>query len=186
MPRYLPWLAARLAGLGGRIEKRTVASLDEVFRSEATSLVVNCTGLAAGELLDDPELHPIRGQIVRVGPGHARRFVQAASGPGALAYIIPRPDCTVLGGTAQAGDWNERVDPATAAAIRDRCVALEPALLDAPVLSHAVGLRPGRARVRLETEDRPAGRIVHNYGHGGAGVTLSWGCADEVVRLAAG
>ncbi len=42
-----------------------------------------------------------------------------------------------------------------------------------------MGLRPVRSSVRLEAE----GRVVHCYGQGGAGVTLSWGCADEVVRL---
>jgi D-amino-acid oxidase len=74
------------------------------------------------------------------------------------------------------------VDPATSEAILARCRALEPDLANAAVLSHAVGLRPGRSEVRLETERRPGGIIVHNYGHGGGGVTLSWGCADEVAR----
>jgi D-amino-acid oxidase len=43
-----------------------------------------------------------------------------------------------------------------------------------------VGLRPVRRQnIRLERE--PGTRIVHNYGHGGSGLTLSWGCAAEVV-----
>ncbi len=76
-------------------------------------------------------------------------------------------------------------DPATAAAIFERCAWLEPRLRDAAILEHKVGLRPGRPAVRLEAEQHSSGkRLIHNYGHGGAGVTLSWGCADEVVRLA--
>jgi D-amino-acid oxidase len=47
-----------------------------------------------------------------------------------------------------------------------------------------VGLRPGRAEVRLEKELISGKVIIHNYGHGGSGVTLSWGCAEEVVELA--
>jgi D-amino-acid oxidase len=50
------------------------------------------------------------------------------------------------------------------------------------VLEHKVGLRPGRPEIRLEREDGPIPRI-HNYGHGGSGITLSWGCAEETLRL---
>jgi len=89
----------------------------------------------------------------------------------------------VLGGTAQEGDENAAVEPATAAAIRARCEAAVPALRGARVLREAVGLRPARPAVRLETEARADGTIVHCYGHGGAGVTLAWGCADEVTAL---
>jgi len=48
-----------------------------------------------------------------------------------------------------------------------------------------VGLRPGRPTVRLEEDarDEPGPRILHNYGHGGAGITISWGCADELTAL---
>lgn len=66
---------------------------------------------------------------------------------------------------------------------------LLPSLQHAPVLDHWVGLRPGRVRVKLAREDlrlAPAGTsvpVVHNYGHGGSGLTLAWGCAGEAVEL---
>jgi D-amino-acid oxidase len=59
-----------------------------------------------------------------------------------------------------------------------------PELRGARVLSRAVGLRPGRPTVRLD-RTLVAGRpVIACYGHGGAGVTLSWGCARDVVALA--
>lgn len=63
-----------------------------------------------------------------------------------------------------------------------RCAALVPQAAHARVLAHRVGLRPVRPTVRLELEHR-ARPVVHCYGHGGAGVTLSYGCAREVVQL---
>src|SRR5262245_27671613 len=182
MPVYMKCLEGRVADLGGAIETRTVADLDALFA--AASIVVNRAGLAARELVDDEALHPIRGQVVRVAPGRALRFVQAGGGAKPLAYIIPRPDCTVLGGTEDEGVSDLDVDPGTAKAILARCVALEPALAHAAVVSHAVGLRPGRREVRLETVRAAGCIVIHNYGHGGGGVTLSWGCADEVARRA--
>jgi len=180
MPAYLTWLEVRVGALGGTIETRGVGNLEALLLE--ASLVVNCTGLAARELVKDDDLHPIRGQIVRVAPGHADRFVQAGGVRSPLAYIVPRPDCTVLGGTEDEGVWDLDVDARTSDAILARCRVLEPELDNADVLSHAVGLRPGRSEVRLETVRSAGGIIVHNYGHGGGGVTLSWGCADEVAR----
>jgi D-amino-acid oxidase len=182
MPVYLKWLETRVQELGGTIETRAVANLEALLLE--ASLVVNCTGLAARELVPDDTLYPIRGQVVRVASGFADRFIQAGGKESPLTYVIPRPDCTVLGGTEDEGVFDLGADRATADAIRARCIALEPRLRDAAVLSHAVGLRPGRSEVRLETVRRPGGIIVHNYGHGGGGVTLSWGCADEVTRRA--
>lgn len=183
MPVYLKWLESRVETLGGAIETRGVHDLEALLLE--ASLVVNCTGLAARELVKDDDLHPIRGQIVRVAAGHADRFVQAGGGRAPLTYVIPRDDCTVLGGTEDVGVWDLDVDPATESAILARGRALVPALEHAAIVSHAVGLRPGRSEVRLETVRRPGGIIVHNYGHGGGGVTLSWGCADEVSRRSA-
>ena len=48
----------------------------------------------------------------------------------------------------------------------------------------SVCTRPFRAQgPRIETEQRFGKTIVHHYGHGGSGVTLAWGCAEEVVAL---
>jgi D-amino-acid oxidase len=180
---YLRWLTGRLARAGGMIEIRRVASLAEAV--EEAPLVVNCSGLGARELAGDATLHPVRGQVVRVeNPGLTRFWVDDYNLDG-LTYIVPRMADCILGGTDEEGEEDTTPSLATAEAIRRRCIELEPALAAARILEHRVGLRPWRPEVRLESEALPGGaRVIHNYGHGGAGVTLSWGCADRVVELA--
>ena len=181
MPVYLGYLLDRFVALGGDVEHRAVSSLDEVGDAE---VVVNCSGLGARELVGDPSMEPIRGQIVRVRNPGLERFLLDEENPEGVTYVIPRTEDCVLGGTAQEGDWNTDPDPETAAAILRRCAKLEPRLAQAEVLEHKVGLRPGRPEIRLEREEVADGPPrVHNYGHGGSGVTLSWGCAEETLRL---
>lgn len=183
MPRYLAYLQERFAGLGGRIATQEAGSLAEALAEHG--LVIDCAGLGARELAGDAALYAVRGQVVRVAQVGLDRFWLDDYGPRGLTYIIPRSEDIILGGTADERDERIDPDPATAAAIVERCAALEPRLRDAAILEHKVGLRPARAAVRLEAESPIPGKtVIHNYGHGGAGVTLSWGCAEEVLRLA--
>lgn len=181
MSVYLTYLQRRFAAGGGSWEQRRLHSLDEALA--CSPVVINCTGLGARELVGDTLLQPIRGQILRVRNPGLDHFVLDDEHPEGITYIIPRRSDCVLGGTAEEGCWGTTPDPSTAAAILRRCTAIEPRLAEAEILEHKVGLRPGRPAVRLEGEQRPDGLVIHNYGHGGAGVTLSWGCAEDVVRL---
>jgi D-amino-acid oxidase len=185
MPVYLQYLTDRFMAAGGTIEVRLVQSLTEA--TDIYPVVFNCTGLGARTLVPDPQLTPIRGQVVRVhNPGIERIWLDEDHPEGVL-YIVPRSSDCILGGTVEEDAWDITPDPDVAAAIVRRCATLEPALADAPILEHKVGLRPGRPEVRVEREVFPNGTCcIHNYGHGGAGVTLSWGCAGEAVRLIAG
>ena len=127
-----------------------------------------------------PTLTGVRGQVVRVADPGLAGWTLDEDHPDGMVYVVPRGTDVVCGGTARRRRRERpRPDPAEAERILARCRALVPELADAPVLGHAVGVRPVRTAVRLER----AGDVVHCYGHGGAGVTLSWGCADEVVRL---
>jgi D-amino-acid oxidase len=182
MPVYLGYLLERFAASGGRTEQRTVSSLGEAAREGR--VVVNCSGLGSRELADDPYIVPIRGQILRVSNPGLRRFVLDEEDPNGVTYIVPRSEDCILGGTAEEGDWDTAPHPETAAGILRRCTALEPRLAEAEILEHKVGLRPGRSEVRVGREDLTDGiPCIHNYGHGGSGVTLSWGCAEEAAEL---
>ena len=182
MPVYLSYLMDRFAASGGTVERRTLSSLGEVA-SEA-SAVVNCVGLGARDLVGDASVHPIRGQILRVRNPGLKSFILDEDNPEGVTYIVPRSDDCILGGTAEENEWNLEPDPETARGILDRCTRLEPQLEDAEILEHKVGLRPGRPAIRLEREAGPDNSpIIHNYGHGGSGITLSWGCAEEALRL---
>lgn len=183
MPIYLEWLLARLRSLGGELVVRALDSLAPAL--DAAPLVVHCAGLGARELVGDRELRPIRGQLVRVERGAVERFTLDDYDPRGVTYVIPRSKDCILGGSADDGREDLIPSEATTRAILERCAALEPRLAAARVLSVSVGLRPARSAVRLERETpRPGSTLIHNYGHGGAGVTLSWGCAHEVATLA--
>jgi D-amino-acid oxidase len=180
MPVYLSYLMDRFAASGGSVQRRALASLDEI--SAEAGVIVNCVGLGARDLVGDTSMNPIRGQVVRVSNPGLEQFVLDEDNPGGDTYIIPRSDDCILGGTADEGEWNLEPDPHTAEDILRRCSRIEPRLTEAEILEHKVGLRPGRPAVRLEREGGPDNvPLIHNYGHGGSGVTLSWGCAEEVL-----
>ncbi|MFD9002699.1 FAD-dependent oxidoreductase [Streptomyces sp. NPDC059582] len=181
MAAHLPWLRARLLRAGGSVEERTVSGLGRV----RAPVVVNCTGLGAHELVPDPSVRPVRGQLVVVENPGIRTWLVSTGPAGEMAYVFPQPDRLLLGGTAEDDVWSTRPDPVVAEAIVRRCSALRPEIAGARVLGHRVGLRPARPTVRLERETLPDGRVlVHHYGHGGAGVTVAWGCAQEAAALA--
>ena len=182
MSLHLPWLVERLAEHGVVVRSAQLSDLESA--APEADVVVNCAGLGARELVDDVTLTSVRGQVVVVEQVGITQWLLAQSDPIALTYVVPRERTVVLGGTAEVGRDDIAIEPATAAAVLARCVALVPELAEARVLEHKVGLRPVRPAVRLEAGRLPTGqRVVHDYGHGGAGVTLSYGCALEVVAL---
>lgn len=177
MQLYMPWLRSRVEALGGSFVQSFVEDLSEV----SGEVVVNCVGLGARELCGDEEVRPVRGQVIFIdqdpGIGH---FDQQ---PETLTYTIPRSDVTVLGGTAQVDDWGMDIRAEDDKLILSKVEALWPELDRSRIIGGAVGLRPSRSEVRLDVEYIGERKVVHNYGHGGAGVTLSWGCAEEVANL---
>jgi D-amino-acid oxidase len=176
MPVYLPWLAARVVELGGTITRLNLAALPV-----GADVVVNATGIGSRLLASDPTVGPVRGQVVYVEQVGLDQWWLDSSGD--LTYVIPRSRDIVVGGTDEEGDWSRTPSPETAAAILSRARRLVPALAGARVLRHRVGLRPARPTVRVELVSGDRHNVVHCYGHGGAGVTLSWGTADEVAQL---
>jgi D-amino-acid oxidase len=181
MPRYLPYLVGRLDAAGGTLTRAALSALPN-----SAEVVVNCAGLGARRMAGDDSLSPVRGQIVYVGQPGLTEWLIAEDAAGEVTYVVPRKHDVVVGGTSQPDDWNLSADPATAERMLARAVALIPRLAKAEVIGHRVGLRPARPSIRCEAIDLGGRRVVHCYGHGGAGVTVSWGCADEVLGLVSG
>ena len=178
---YLPWLKRKILQNGGIIEKKKIENLEEL---SAYDIIINCVGLGSVELLGDQSVMPMRGQVVQVRAPWLRTFVLDSRSKDNLVYILPRANDTLLGGTAQLGNWSEKQLPETAHWIQQQCQALVPGLVEAEVIGGWVGLRPLRAEIRLELEHRGSlPPVVHCYGHGGQGVVLHWGCAMEIGEL---
>ena len=182
MPIYLKWLTKKYNDLGGSLEQKTISSFLELPSN--FDVVVNCTGLEAGELTGDKEVYPIRGQILRVKTDISVMHLDQQIPT--LAYIVPRSNDMILGGVAQQDNWSLSPTDKDRNFILKKCSQIIPELKDVEIIEELVGLRPGRTSVKLDKEIISNRTLIHNYGHGGSGVTLSWGCADDVVELANG
>ncbi len=179
-PLYLHWLTDRVLALGGSFERADVRRLEDL----EGDLVVNCAGLGAATLVPDSSLVPIRGQVVVVANPGIRDGMVDESDPDRVSYVYPRSQEIILGGTRQVGETNPEPDPVTTDRILADCAALDPRVERLEIHDVRVGLRPGRPSVRVERDRLDDGwPLVHNYGHGGAGFILSWGCAGLVAEL---
>ncbi|ERL86561.1 hypothetical protein D910_03968 [Dendroctonus ponderosae] len=170
---YIPWATREFQSHGGQLIRQKVASLEHL--GTQYDVVVNCTGLGAKTLCNDHHLVPIRGQVSKVKAPWIKTFFYGDLD----TYIIPGVDSVTLGGCRQYESWDLKVNDFDSMNIQQRCEALVPSLKGAELLGHQVGLRPHRAVVRVEKEVKnPNGKklkIVHNYGHGGYGVTTAPG-----------
>lgn len=179
---YLPWLEQRFIAVGGQIIHEKVTDLHKLALNY--DAIINCSGLGSRALLKDEEVYPVRGQILKLHAPWLKNFIRDADGN---TYIYPGIRFVSVGGTRQADDWRMELDEQDREGILERIVRLEPSLRASAILGEWVGLRPARENLRLEREYVNVGGravpLVHNYGHGSCGVTLSWGTALDALHL---
>lgn len=180
---FMPWLRNKVSRLGARFINMDIANCKDLFGHHA--IVINCSGLGAKQLENDNQVYPIRGQIVRVEkPANLTSSYRVVHSDPILTLILPRVNDCVLGGTVVENSYDQNADEDTAKQIIERCARVVPELKNCRVLGTHAALRPARPQVRLELDSTPSENIViHNYGHGGSGYTICYGCAAEVVAL---
>ncbi|KZS99979.1 FAD dependent oxidoreductase [Laetiporus sulphureus 93-53] len=207
---YMIWLRALVEAKGAelitaRVSGDLLTQEDELLAKYRASAIVNATGLDAWETADDKTVYPLRGALIRVvNDGTKFPKVTEALAVGIddahregqdLVFIVPRNDnILILGGIAQPREWNLdlTLDSPEIVRMRERCNHFVPGLANAdydPSAPFVQGNRPTRGQnVRVERESRlrkdgKPSRIVHSYGQGGSGFSLSFGCAGDVLGL---
>ncbi|MGF1665114.1 MAG: FAD-dependent oxidoreductase, partial [Acidimicrobiia bacterium] len=168
---------------GGTIEIGCVESLDDL----ASDVVVNCAGIGARALTGDDTLTGQWGMHTVVdNPGIDFCVMEGPPGQAEWVAWMPHGDKVLIGGIIDNDTGHPSPDVDTGPRLHAAAGHVEPRLADAAVISYTSGIRRARPAVRVEEEPRPSGpRLIHDYGHGGLGVTLSWGCADDVTALLA-
>lgn len=192
--KFLPYLLKSIQDAGGEVIQQKVTSLAEL--SKDFDIIINCSGLGARQLVNDEKVFPVRGQILWVKAPWIKEFVYDIdfNEDESCPYIIPNIDHVIIGGTKQLNDTNQLPVEKDRNFILESTKKLIPSLKHAEVIKELVGFRPGRDEVRLEAEemffpidhggkDKKKLTVIHNYGHMANGITLSWGCALEVIEL---
>ncbi|VIO96972.1 Uncharacterized protein BM_BM2804 [Brugia malayi] len=195
--KYIPWMKKQLLAKGVRFIQRHINTVKDLF--DEFDIIVNCAGLNGGKVAgdgDDKNMFPIRGIIFEVNATWHKHFLYKRFD----TFSIPTTDKVFIGSVKQNGRYDLEITPADRNDILNRYYRLQPAIKGAAILNEWSGLRPGRkGGIRLEmttirfpapkfkeTSNEKIVKIVHNYGHGGHGLTLGWGCAETVADLITG
>lgn len=147
-------------------------------KSEHFDYIINCTGLGAGTICNDSNMHSVRGHVIRVKAPWIKNCLMLDN---ECTYILPLDDLVVLGGSQDFDVYDTVPSEQDCARILERCSKLIPSLTDAEIVNKSSGLRPFRKNgIRLEleyivNEDKSKTKVIHDYGHGGSGITLCWG-----------
>ncbi|KAK9772217.1 putative Nucleotide-binding domain-containing protein [Seiridium cardinale] len=203
--KAMEWLTSLVHSKGAQLVTETIKDdlldVEDSLRTRFDAdVIVNCTGLQGQVLAGDTSVYPIRGGLLRViNDGSDFPKVEAAltitadavHDANEIVFLVPRNDNILLiGGIAEPHKWDLdlTLDSPIIRRMRERCEAFLPSLKSArvdPDYPLAQGLRPFRGNnVRVERELRKSSsRIVHSYGQGGAGWSLSFGCAQDVASL---
>jgi D-amino-acid oxidase len=187
MSIYLAWLEGEVRARGVTFERRRVAALDNLTADY--DIVVNCSGIGSRMLASDANFEPYKGQYFVFGRTNdsPADYVGDDEHPGGMAYMIPRAGEIMVGGCAEPGIDDLRLTLSLEDTVR-RAGLYVPWLRTRTnadqVRAPVVGVRPCRRNgIRLELDVSASALVIHNYGHGGSGFSLSWGCAQSVSAL---
>lgn len=201
---YCQHLLQQFLERGGTTVQQNLSSLTEIpgalsdalstSQTDNTMLIVNCSGIGFQDR-PDPDMKVIRGQTALVRQNFDRTLTRQCAG-GTWSFLIPRPlgGGTIVGGTKQIGDLDTEARPEERKALLENASRYFPEFVSRPedfdVVCDNVGRRPwrqGGLRIQTERLDSLSGSdgatVVHVYGAGGRGYELSWGAAEEALRL---
>ncbi|MEH2253650.1 FAD-dependent oxidoreductase [Nostoc sp.] len=197
---YLKWLLQQVKEIGCEIiqEKITVNVVQneqELLRRFNAKAIVNCAGLGSIATTGDTSMYPLRGALVRVKnlggvvtDAHCISHEESSANEQDIVYIVPRgDDLVVLGGLTQQDQWSTdlSLEVPIIRQMYDGCLEFLQELRELPLDEK----EPVRTGLRPLTEENVCvervlnTHVFYNYGHGGSGVTLSWGCSQEIVQL---
>ena len=197
---YMKWLLQYVKDIGCKIiqDKITVNVVEneqELLRRFNARAIVNCAGLGSIATTGDTSMYPLRGALVRVKnlgkvvtDAHCISHEESSSNEQDIVYIVPRgDDLVVLGGLTQQDQWDTdlSLEVPIIRQMYDGCLEFLQELRELPLDEK----EPVRTGLRPLTEENVCvervlnTHVFYNYGHGGSGVTLSWGCSQEIVQL---
>ena len=111
---YLDALMTDFLNWGGKVVIRKFATPAEIATLNE-NVIINCTGLGAKEIFKDPELMPLKGQLVVMIPQSEINYSTSGVGrqlppESGFVHMMPRSDGIVLGGTSIRDNWSLDVE----------------------------------------------------------------------------